>query len=193
MKLSNELVEHYSIEEVDADKRRHNQDKWFWRVWLAVMAAAILALFGMIFITGCASQRAAEGGAALGAGFQVASGNKLETGDIGDKAGRDIDKSVRTGSARGRTNVQVPVSAEGGALWVVLTVLGSLAIFAGLIYFLVRIYLFYRRSLIAAAGTIRILPDAARSAAKSEMSYRLPAKVKPRFDRWLAKKGLKAR
>jgi len=68
------------------------------KLWLIL--AALLMLIAFIFcgfICGCASQDAKEGGAALGAGFQSASGNKLETGDIGDKAGGNIDKAVKQG------------------------------------------------------------------------------------------------
>jgi len=61
-----------------------NKAAGFWLVLLIFGFIALCCLAALIF-GGCASQKAGEGGAAQGVGFQSASGNKLETGDIGDK------------------------------------------------------------------------------------------------------------
>jgi len=68
---------------------------------IMMVAAALVVLWLISTCVGCASQKAAEGGATQGAGFQSASGNKLETGDIGDKAGDDMEKDESSTTKQG--------------------------------------------------------------------------------------------
>ena len=54
----------------------------------------IAAIFMTICIFGCASKSAKDSAEALqGAGFQSASGNRGQVGDIGDRAAGDLEKS----------------------------------------------------------------------------------------------------
>ena len=54
----------------------------------------IAAIFLAVSIFGCASKSAKDSADAMqGAGFQSASGNRGQTGDIGDRAGRDVEKT----------------------------------------------------------------------------------------------------
>lgn len=54
----------------------------------------IAAIFMIVCIFGCAAKEAKDSAEALqGAGFQSASGNRGQIGDIGDRAGRDLEKS----------------------------------------------------------------------------------------------------
>ena len=65
--------------------------------YIFALIATLIFMLILFLISGCVSPRAKDSAQATqGIGFQSASGNRGEIGDIGDRAGRDIEKTDLT-------------------------------------------------------------------------------------------------
>lgn len=78
------------------DQKKYNRIVRALEITILIILILMTIILFFALVPGCTGQQAKEGGATQGAGFQSASGNKLEMGDIGDKVGGDMQKDQST-------------------------------------------------------------------------------------------------